>query len=64
MIHPTTYGELNGVLAWLLDGARDALGANFIGAYLGPVRNRRLHPVAEEGATRAVAASAAALMEI
>lgn len=34
MIHPTPYGELNGVLACLLDGARDALGASFVGAYL------------------------------
>jgi hypothetical protein len=34
MIHPTPYGELNGVLAHLLDGARAILGANFVGAYL------------------------------
>jgi hypothetical protein len=34
MIHPTPYGELNHVLAYLLDGARAALGENFVGAYL------------------------------
>jgi hypothetical protein len=34
MRHPTPYAELNGVLAHLLDGARAALGGNFVGAYL------------------------------
>lgn len=31
---PTPYGELNGVLAHLLDGAREVLKDNFLGAYL------------------------------
>ncbi len=34
MIHPTPYAELNGVLEHLLDGARAALGDNFVGLYL------------------------------
>lgn len=33
-IIPTPYTELNGVLSVLLDGVRDVLGANFVGAYL------------------------------
>lgn len=32
--HPTPYGELNAVLAHLLEGARRLLGENFVGAYL------------------------------
>src|SRR6185312_11899605 len=31
---PTPYAELNAVLAHLVDGARAALGGNFVGAYL------------------------------
>lgn len=34
MIHPTPFGELNAVLDHLLQGARTALGDNFIGLYL------------------------------
>lgn len=34
MIHPTPYAELNGVLAYLLEGAKACLGRNFVGAYL------------------------------
>lgn len=34
MTAPTPYAELNGVLAHLLAGAREALGGNFVGAYL------------------------------
>lgn len=34
MIHATPYGELNAVLDHLLQGARAALGDNFVGAYL------------------------------
>jgi hypothetical protein len=31
---PTPYAELNAVLAHLVEGARTALGGNFVGAYL------------------------------
>jgi hypothetical protein len=34
MTHPTPYGELNAVLEHLVDGAKAALGRNFVGAYL------------------------------
>jgi len=34
MIHPTPYAELNGVLAYLVEGAQARLGDNFLGAYL------------------------------
>jgi predicted nucleotidyltransferase len=33
-VGPTQYEDLNGVLAQLVAGARDVLGANFVGAYL------------------------------